>query len=58
MQDTSPAASQRPDPVAGRDGEAVTWLEVDVDEPGDTPLIALIPLPDELPPDQPPPDEP
>ncbi|WP_291411469.1 hypothetical protein [Actinophytocola sp.] len=51
MQDTSPAANQRPEPVGGRDGDgqawvAVTWLEDDVDEPVDTPLIALLPVPD------------
>lgn len=51
MQDTSPAASPRPEPVAGRDAEGqarveVTWCEDCVDQPVDTPLIALLPLPD------------
>lgn len=55
MQDTDPAANQRPEPVYGRDDGrdadgrawvAVTWLEDDVDEPVDTPLIALLPVPD------------
>lgn len=51
MQDTSPAANQRPDPAGGRaaDGAvrvAVTWMEYGVDEPVDTPLIVLLPLPD------------
>ena len=51
MQDTSPAASQRPEPVTGRDVEGqarveVTWFEDCVDHPVDTPLIALLPLPD------------
>lgn len=51
MQDTSPAASQRPEPVTGRDVEGqarveVTWFEESVDQPVDTPLIALLPLPD------------
>lgn len=51
MQDTSPAASQRPDPVTGRDAEGearveVTWFEDGTDQPVDTPLIALLPLPD------------
>ena len=51
MQDTSPAASQRPEPKTGRDAEGqarveVTWFEECVDLPVDTPLIALLPLPD------------
>ena len=51
MQDTSPAASQRPEPVIGHDAEGqarveVTWFEDCVDQPVDTPLIALLPLPD------------
>jgi hypothetical protein len=51
MQDTSPAASQRPEPVAGRDVEGqarveVTWSDEAVAEPFDAPLIALLPLPD------------
>lgn len=51
MQDTSPAASQRPESVAGCDAEGqarveVTWFEECVDQPVDTPLIALLPVPD------------
>jgi hypothetical protein len=51
MQDTSPAASQRPEPITGRDAEGqarveVTWFEDCVDQPVDIPLIALLPLPD------------
>ena len=51
MQDTSPAASQRPEPVTGHDAEGqarveVTWFEDCVDQPVDAPLIALLPLPD------------
>jgi hypothetical protein len=51
MQDTSPAASQRPEPVTGHDAEGqarveVTWFEDSVDQPVDAPLIALLPLPD------------
>lgn len=51
MQDTSPASSQRPEPIIGRDAEGqarveVTWIEDCVEQPVDTPLIALLPLPD------------
>ena len=51
LQDTSPAASQRPEPVTGHDAEGqarveVTWFEDSVDQPVDAPLIALLPLPD------------
>lgn len=54
MRDIGQAANQRPEPVddhAGHDADgrawvAVTWLEDDVDEPVDTPLIALLPVPD------------
>jgi hypothetical protein len=51
MQDTSPAASQRPEPITGQDVEGqarveVTWFEDGVDQPADTPLIALLPVPD------------
>lgn len=53
MQDTSPAASQpRPEPIFGRDAEGFarvedTWFEDVGAQPTDTPLIALIPVPDQ-----------
>lgn len=52
MQDTSPAASQpRDEPLRGgvADGATraeVTWYEDVAEQPGDEPLIALIPLPE------------
>lgn len=51
MQDTSPTASQRPEPVTGQeaDGPArveVTWHDEAAGRPVDTPLIALLPLVD------------